>query len=105
MRISTEALPKDIDSAVNWISGLIGAAIDKRVAGFERQEGTNPLLASHFRENFALEFALARARKYRRSTGRLLTLIDPDEIKIALGEADAIVGPSALNDTDQILGK
>jgi hypothetical protein len=71
MRISTEALPKDIDSAVNWISGLIGAAIDKRVAGFEQQEGTNPLLASHFRENFALEFALARARKYRRSTGRL----------------------------------
>jgi hypothetical protein len=47
------------------------AALDKRVAGFESQERTNPLLASHFRENFALEFALAKARKYRKSTGRL----------------------------------
>jgi hypothetical protein len=71
MRINPEALPKDIESAVNWISGLIGAAIDKRVAGFEQQQRTNPLLAAHFRENFALEFALAKARKYRRSTGRL----------------------------------
>lgn len=71
MRISTEALPKDIDSAVDWISGLIGAAIDKRVAAFEQQERANPLLASHFRENFPLEFALAKARKYRKSTGRL----------------------------------
>jgi hypothetical protein len=71
MRISTEALPKDIDSAVDWISGQIGAAIDKRVAAFEQQERTNPLLASHFRENFALEFALAKARKYRKNTGRL----------------------------------
>ncbi|HKB89913.1 MAG TPA: hypothetical protein VKC60_05285 [Opitutaceae bacterium] len=66
-----EALPKDIDSAVDWISGLIGAAIDKRVAAFEQQERSNPLLASHFRENFPLEFALAKARKYRKSTGRL----------------------------------
>jgi hypothetical protein len=71
MRISTDALPPHIEPAVNWISGLIGAALDKRVAGFERQERTNPLLASHFRENFALEFALAKARKYRKSTGRL----------------------------------
>src|SRR5258708_17977036 len=71
MRISMEALPKDIDSAVDWISGLIGAAIDKRVAAFEQQERSNPLLASHFRENFPLEFALAKARKYRKSTGRL----------------------------------
>jgi hypothetical protein len=71
MRISTEALPKDIEPAVNWIGGLIGAAIDKRVAAFEQQERANPLLASHFRENFPLEFALAKARKYRKSTGRL----------------------------------
>jgi hypothetical protein len=41
------------------------------VTAFERQEQANPLLASHFRENYALEFALAKARKYRRSTGRL----------------------------------
>jgi hypothetical protein len=71
MRISTEAFPKDIDSAVNWIGGLIGPAVDKRVAGFKQQERTNPLLASHFRENFPLEFALAKARKYRKNTGRL----------------------------------
>jgi hypothetical protein len=71
MRISTQAFPKDIDSAVDWISGLIGVAIDKRVAGFEQQERTNPLLACHFRKNFPLEFALAKARKYRKSTGRL----------------------------------
>jgi hypothetical protein len=57
MRINTEALPNDIDSAVDWISGLIGAAIDKRVAGFEQQERSNPLLASYFRNNYSLEFA------------------------------------------------
>jgi hypothetical protein len=71
MRVSTEALPKDLDSAVNWISGLIGAAVDKRVAGFQQQERTNPLLVSHFRNNFPLEFALAKVRNYRKSTGRL----------------------------------
>jgi hypothetical protein len=71
MRIDTDALVRDIEPAVNWIGGLIGAALDKRVAGFERQERSNPLLAAHFRENFALEFALAKARKYRKSTGRL----------------------------------
>jgi hypothetical protein len=45
---STQALPKDIDSAVDWISGLIGVAIDKRVTAFEQQARVNPLLASHF---------------------------------------------------------
>jgi hypothetical protein len=38
---------------------------------YERQQRSNPLLDAYFRENFALEFALARARKYRKSTGRL----------------------------------
>src|SRR5712671_2801679 len=71
MRISTEALPRQFEPAVNWISGLIGAALNKRIAGFEQQERTNPLLGSYFRENFTLEFALAKARKYRKSTGRL----------------------------------
>jgi hypothetical protein len=71
MRISTEARPKDYEPAVDWISGLIGAALDKRVARFEAQERQNPLLAAHFRDTFALEFALANVRKYRRSTGRL----------------------------------
>jgi hypothetical protein len=71
MRISTGARTTDIQPAINWISGLIGAALDKRVAAFERQERNNPLLAAYFHENFALEFALASARKYRRSTGRL----------------------------------
>jgi len=71
MRINTDARPKDFEPAVDWISGLIGTALDKRIAGFEAQERKNPLLATHFRETFALEFALANARKYRRSTGRL----------------------------------
>lgn len=71
MRISTDARPKDFEPALNWISGLIGAALDKRVAGFKAQERKNPLLATHFRDTFALEFALAEVRKHRRSTGRL----------------------------------
>jgi hypothetical protein len=71
MRINTDALVTDIEPAVNWIGGLIGAALDRRVAGFKSQERGNPLLAAHFRENFALEFALAKARTYRKNTGRL----------------------------------
>jgi hypothetical protein len=71
MRINIEALRTDIEPAFHWIGGLIGAALDERVAGFQQHERKNPLLSTHFRENFALEFALANARKYRRSTGRL----------------------------------
>src|SRR6202043_1498840 len=71
MRINIEAHRTDIEPAFHWIGGLIGADLDRRVAGFERQERKNPLLTTHFRENFALEFALAKARKYRKSTGRL----------------------------------
>ena len=71
MRINTDALVTDIEPAVNWIGGVIGAALDKRVAAFKSQERGNPLLAAHFRENFALEFVLAKVRKYRKSTGRL----------------------------------
>lgn len=71
MRINTEARPKDFELAVNWISRLIGAALNKRVAGLMARESKNPLLATHFRDTFALEFALAKLRKYRRSTGRL----------------------------------
>ena len=71
MRISTEALPNDIESAVDWISGLIGAAIEKRVSGFDQQERTNPLLASYFQNNYSLEYALAKVRKYRKATGRI----------------------------------
>jgi hypothetical protein len=63
MRISTEAFPNDIDAAADWVSGLIGAAVDKRIAGYEQQERTNPLLASHFRNTYPLEFALANARR------------------------------------------
>jgi hypothetical protein len=71
MRINTDALVTDTEPAVNWIGGLIGAALDKRIAAIESQERGNPLLAAQFRENYALEFALAKARKYRRNTGRL----------------------------------
>ena len=45
MRISTDARTADIQPAINWISGLIGGALDKRVAAFEQQERSNPLLA------------------------------------------------------------
>jgi hypothetical protein len=71
MRISTEALPKHLEPALTWIGGLIGAALDKRVAGFEQQEKANPLLGAHFRENYPLEFALAKARRFRKTTGHI----------------------------------
>jgi hypothetical protein len=61
-RISTEARERDFLPAVTWISSLVGAALDKRVAGFKAQQLKNPLLATHFRETFAFEFALAQAR-------------------------------------------
>jgi len=80
MRISTEARTTDIEPAMDWISGLIGAALDGRVAAFERQERSNPLLSAHFRERFALEFALAEARKYRKNTGRLPKGAEYDEL-------------------------
>lgn len=39
--------------------------------GIEQQKSANPLLAAHFRENYALEFALSNARKHGATTGRL----------------------------------
>jgi hypothetical protein len=71
MRIRNQATKVDIQLAFNWISSLLGTELDKRVAAFQQQERNNPLLATHFREHFALEFALANARKYRKNTGRL----------------------------------
>jgi hypothetical protein len=71
MRISIDAMQTDIEPAVNWISGFIGAAVDRRVSAFEQQERRNPLLTRHFSENHDLEFALAKARRYRKTTGRL----------------------------------
>jgi hypothetical protein len=72
MRISTDVRERDIEPAVNWISGLIGAAVDKRVLAFEQSEHKNPLLiTSHFRDNFPLECTLGKARKYKKNTGRL----------------------------------
>jgi hypothetical protein len=71
MRISVDANVRHIKPAMDWIGGLIGTAVDKRVAEFKKQEKNNPLLITHFQENFALEFALANARKYRKNTGRL----------------------------------
>ena len=41
MRISTHVLVSDIEPALNWVGGLIGAAADKRVASIEKQ-GTEP---------------------------------------------------------------
>ncbi len=80
MRISIEARPTDFEPAVDWISRFIGAAVDKRVTAFERQEKANPLLTRHFTENYSLEFALAQARRYRRSTGRLPRGDEYDEL-------------------------
>jgi hypothetical protein len=71
MRINVDADRKDIELAINWMGGLIGTAIDKRVAAFEKQERNNLFLTTYFRENFPLEFALAKARKYRKNTGHL----------------------------------
>src|SRR5258708_38840226 len=76
MLISIDATRKDFEPAMNWISGLIGAAVDKQVSAFEKQERNNPLLAAHFRETYALEFALAQARRYRRNTGRVPKGVD-----------------------------
>jgi hypothetical protein len=73
VRIKKDAFPKDFEPAVNWVSGLIGAAVDKRVTGYEARERKNPLLTAHFREHFALEFALARTRKRRKTVGHLPT--------------------------------
>jgi hypothetical protein len=71
MRISIEASGTAIEPAVNWVSGFIGAALDKRVSAFEQQERRNPLLTRHFSENYDLKFALAKARRHRKTTGRL----------------------------------
>jgi hypothetical protein len=71
MRISIEATRQDIAPAFDWIGGLIGSDLDRHIAALRQQEQRNPLLAQHFHENYALEFALAEARKYRKSTGRL----------------------------------
>lgn len=80
MRIRNEASRSDIQLAFNWISGLMGAELDKRVAAYQRQERNNPLLATHFREHFALEFLLADARTYRKNTGRLPKGGDYDQL-------------------------
>ena len=71
MRISIEATRQDIAPAFDWIGGLIGSALDKHIAALQQQEQKNPLLAQHLRDNYALEFSLAEARKYRKNTGRL----------------------------------
>jgi hypothetical protein len=80
MRISVEANKKHLKPALDWISGLIGADIDRRIAAFEQQERKNPLLTNHFRDTYALEFSLAKARKYRRNTGRVPKGSDYDQL-------------------------
>jgi hypothetical protein len=71
MRKSIEALRTDIEPAVNWVSGFIGAAVDRRVSAFEQQERKNLLFTRHIAENYDLVFPLAKARRYRKMTGRL----------------------------------
>jgi hypothetical protein len=69
MIIDTHLYPDDVAPAMDWIGELIGAALDKRVGAFKVQERKNPLLVRHFCDAFPLEFALAKARQYRRDTG------------------------------------
>lgn len=71
MRISIEATRRDVVPAFEWVGGLIGNALDTRIAAIRQQEDKNLLLAQHFHDLYSLEFALAQARKYRKSTGRL----------------------------------
>jgi hypothetical protein len=71
MRINIEATTQDIAPALDWIGGLIGGLLDQRVAALRQQAQTNPLLTQHAGDIYALEFALADARKYRKNTGRL----------------------------------
>jgi hypothetical protein len=71
VRINIEATPQDIAPAFDWIGGLIGGLLDQRVAALRQQARTNPLLTQHAGDIYALEFALADARRHRKSTGRL----------------------------------
>jgi hypothetical protein len=90
MRISIEAYPRDVVSAYDWIGGILGAAVDRRVAAIETQKRGNRLLTDHFREHHALEFALCNARKYRRNTGRLPKGPDYDQLSGLLIPAQRI---------------
>jgi hypothetical protein len=70
MRINTDVTNRDIESAMHWLASLIGGPLDRRVAGFEKRERRNPMLAFHFRENFSLEATLVKTRRHSRKTGR-----------------------------------
>jgi hypothetical protein len=71
MRVSRDANHRDIDIAFQWASSVIGGSVHRSITNFEMQEQRNPLLTSHFRENFALEFAFANAQRYRETNNRL----------------------------------
>jgi hypothetical protein len=71
MKINDDMTNGDIEAAMNWLDGLIGAPLDRSVANGERHGASNPLLASYFQEKLALETALVKARRYSRNTGSL----------------------------------
>lgn len=71
MNIDIDVRPEDIEPALNWVSGYVGAALDRRVSAILQQQRRNPLLTSYFQESFGSEFALATVRRYRKNTGRI----------------------------------
>ena len=71
MNINDDMTNGDIEAAMNWLAGLIGAPLDRSVANGEQHGMSNPLLASYFQEKLALETALVKARRYSRNTGSL----------------------------------
>ena len=70
MRIDTNLDRDDISAAMQWIGAKLGAALDKRVKGFEEQQSKTPLLGSYYRDIYSIEFGLANARRHHRATGR-----------------------------------
>ena len=65
MRINPVVQPKDVEPAVDWVSGLISAALDKRVAAFEAQE------RKALRSSSARPFLRSSNRRPRRSSQAL----------------------------------
>jgi hypothetical protein len=78
MLINTDVYEDDIARAIIWIDGLIGPLLDKRIRSFEQRSRQRPLLASFYRNNSALEFALAEAKQEFNTTGCLPRGLDFD---------------------------
>ena len=90
MRINVEASTTDIEPALNWISGFIGATLDKRVTLFEKQERKNPLLISHFSDFLLAEGCDAGIRYEERLEQDMIAVpIGPRRQRFATAAAPA----------------